>query len=152
MTESPPSDTPALVQTLWDIEQIKQLKSRYFRAVDGRDWDLFRSLFAPGATFDMDGLSDEARTSIDAFVARADSLLEPGVSVHQGHMPEISVDGDTASGIWSMFDYVEQRNADGTIRRVIHGYGHYHETYRRLPDRGWVIATWKLTRIRVDVV
>ena len=41
------SDTPhqVTVQMLWDIEQIKQLKARYFRLLDAKDWDAFAELF-----------------------------------------------------------------------------------------------------------
>jgi hypothetical protein len=31
----------------------------------------------------------------------------------------------------------------------LHGYGHYHETYRKT-DGGWRIASTKLTRLRSD--
>jgi hypothetical protein len=31
----------------------------------------------------------------------------------------------------------------------VHRQGHYHETYR-LVDSCWRIASWKLTRLRVD--
>jgi len=33
------------VQMLWDVEQIKQLKARYFRLLDTKDWDGFADLF-----------------------------------------------------------------------------------------------------------
>ncbi len=60
-------------------------------------------------------------------------------------MPEITLTGPgTASGIWSMEDIVEF--PDGT---VLQGYGHYHETYRKV-DGEWRIATLHLTRLRMD--
>ena len=34
-----------VVEQLWDIEQIKQLKARYFRYIDSKDWDSFAQLF-----------------------------------------------------------------------------------------------------------
>ena len=40
--------------------------------------------------------------------------------------------------------------AKGSPIRDMHGYGHYRETYERLPQ-GWRIKTSKLTRIRVDI-
>ncbi len=39
------SETWIHAAMLWEIEQIKQLKARYFRGVDAEDWDLFRSVF-----------------------------------------------------------------------------------------------------------
>jgi hypothetical protein len=32
----------------------------------------------------------------------------------------------------------------------LHGYGHYHETYRKEADGEWRIATLDLTRLRLD--
>jgi hypothetical protein len=34
-----------LAEKLWDIEQIKQLKARYFRLMDTKDWVAWRDLF-----------------------------------------------------------------------------------------------------------
>jgi hypothetical protein len=38
----------------------------------------------------------------------------------------------------------------GAALKTLHGFGHYHETYRRLED-GWRIQTSTLTRLRVDI-
>ena len=35
-----------------DIEQIKKLKARYFRALDAQDWELYASVFAPDVVVD----------------------------------------------------------------------------------------------------
>jgi hypothetical protein len=37
------------------IEEIKQLKARYFRCMDTKDWDGFTSVFAPEARMDVSG-------------------------------------------------------------------------------------------------
>ena len=34
-----------LAEKLWDIEQIKQLKARYFRLMDTKDWAAWKDLF-----------------------------------------------------------------------------------------------------------
>ena len=39
--------TPS-AERLWDVEQIKQLKARYFRYLDTKDWDAFETLFTDG--------------------------------------------------------------------------------------------------------
>ncbi len=41
----PGAQAPSLVEKLWDIEQIKQLKARYFRLMDTKDWVGWRDLF-----------------------------------------------------------------------------------------------------------
>ncbi len=35
-----------------DIEEIKKLKARYFRALDAQDWELYASVFAPDVVVD----------------------------------------------------------------------------------------------------
>ena len=135
------------VQTLLDIEAIKQLKARYFRHIDGKQWDDLEALFTADARWNVDGGSGHYEWDApDDFIAHVSkSLAAPAVSVHQGHMPEIEVtDATNARGTWAMFDYVD---VPGRPLRV--GYGHYHETYRKESD-GWRIASLELTRIRVD--
>ena len=40
----------ATLEELDAIEQIKQLKARYFRCMDTKDWDGFQAVFAPDAS------------------------------------------------------------------------------------------------------
>ena len=42
-----------LVQRLIDIEAIKQLKARYFRAIDRKEWDELGQVFAPDAVLEV---------------------------------------------------------------------------------------------------
>jgi len=82
----------------------------------------------------------------DAFVTQNAETLGGVVTVHHGHMPEITITTETtATGIWSMEDKLIWR--DGSR---LHGYGHYHETYRKEADGEWRIATLDLTRLRLD--
>jgi hypothetical protein len=81
-----------------------------------------------------------------AFVDSVKAAIGPCTTVHHGHMPEIELTSlDTASGIWAMEDIVEW--PDG---RFLRGYGHYHETYRKI-DGAWKIASLHLTRTRMDM-
>lgn len=155
--------TPGLdpVETLLAIEEIRQLKSRYFQAVDDKDWEAIVEIFTDDAIVDFSG---EGRHHVghhgvvaDAIVAddwkviggRAAARVIAGavrdiVSVHQGHDPQITLTGrDSARGRWSMYDRLEY---DGT--EVMHGYGHYHEEYRRV-NGCWRISALLLTRLRV---
>ncbi|MEL7210720.1 MAG: nuclear transport factor 2 family protein, partial [Actinomycetota bacterium] len=59
--------------------------------------------------------------------------------------PEITVDGDEATGIWAMTDLIVF--PDGTR---LDGAGHYHERYRRVDGR-WLIDRSRLTRLRRDL-
>lgn len=138
-----------LVQRLWDIEQIKQLKARYWRFLDQRDWDGFAGLFTPDCHFRY-GPQDKhfctGPTEITAFVK---SWTDPGITVHHGHAPEITVlSTTTAEGIWALYDHVDSRGSRG--RAKFEGYGHYWESYTKADDGVWRISASRLTRLRVD--
>ena len=129
------------------IEDIKRLKARYYRCMDTKDWDGFRDVFADDGEMDMRAEAGEAglvrgKQAIADFVRGA---VDPVVTAHHGHMPEIEITSPTtATGIWAMED--ELWWPGGTH---MHGWGHYHETYT-LTAEGWRIQTLTLTRLRVD--
>jgi len=142
-------------QRLDAIEEIKQLKARYFRCMDTKDWDGLAEVFAPDAVMDMssemrDGTTEgegitRGNRAIAAFVKGA---VDPVTTVHHGHMPEIEILSATeARGIWAMEDKL--RWPEGSPIRTMHGYGHYHETYEKV-DGAWRIKSTRLTRLRVD--
>jgi uncharacterized protein (TIGR02246 family) len=131
------------------IEAIKQLKARYFRCLDSKDWDGFRDVFAPDVTVDTSSDDGNVHQGRDEFLAFLIPVLADVITVHQGHMPEISITSDaTATGIWAMEDYLEF-GAGGPVK-TLHGRGHYHETYVKLNGE-WKIKSTKLTRLRLDV-
>jgi ketosteroid isomerase-like protein len=142
--------TADLVNQLWDIEQIKQLKARYFRLMDTRDWNAWIDVFTDDVAVHIDDPAAEVRCSgRDQMLTLAQGIT-PGISTHHGHTPEIAlVDAEHATGIWAMFDYV-QTPATNEHPLGLQGYGHYHETYRKTDDGQWRIATLRLTRLRVD--
>jgi hypothetical protein len=140
-----------LVQHLYDIEQIKQLKARYFRLMDTKRWDEWADLFTEDCVVWVEDQPDVTYTSRDEFVSSTSSILAEAVTAHHGHMPEITIEppgGDQALGIWAMEDYVQIPTPDGDI--TLRGYGHYHEHYRRGDDGRWRIASLRLERLRVD--
>ena len=129
------------VQRLLDIEAIKQLRGRYSRAVDTKDWDLFAASLADDARLSTEGGVHEGRDAIVAAVSRA---LATATTVHHQHTPEIEITGpDAATGTWAMEDFVDF----GTF--VLRGFGHYVEEYVRTAD-GWQIKSSTLIRLRVD--
>jgi uncharacterized protein (TIGR02246 family) len=140
------------VERLDAIEQIKALKARYFRCMDTKDWGGFADQFAPDAVMDMSGevpAGDGITRGNHAIAAFVRDAVDPVVTVHHGHMPEIEVTSlTTARGIWAMEDKL--RWPDGAPIRTLHGYGHYHETYEKIDGR-WLIKTLTLTRLRLDV-
>ena len=140
------------LERLQAIEDIRNLKARYFRLMDTKQWDALVDVF----TVDMKVLSPNGDIWMDggpAFAASLRNSLENSVSVHQGFMGEIDIlDSDNARGIWSMQDVIEweDRHPREGWKSIV-GRGHYHETYRRL-DGLWRIATLTLTRLSLDVV
>jgi hypothetical protein len=139
---------------LSEVEQIKQLKARYFRFMDTKQWQEWRSLFTDDMKYWRDATREPSSAepvteSGDAFVAMVSKNLQGAITVHHGHMPEIELTGErTARGIWAMEDLVDNP-AQG---RAIRGYGHYHEEYEKGDDGRWRIKRMRLTRIRVDPV
>ena len=133
------------IDTWMEIEEIKKLKARYFRTMDLKLWDEFAEVFTEDATFEMGRKRDFRRHGRDEIVGWISSLFAEGTSVHHGHMPEIEITSSTtASGIWSMFDYLRLPS------RTLYGYGHYHEEYVK-EDGRWKIRSIWLTRLRTDV-
>jgi uncharacterized protein (TIGR02246 family) len=130
---------------LWHLEQIRQLKARYFRAVDTKDWALLETVFTEDAVLEVAGGRREGRAEILTVMS---TRLAPLVTVHHGHMPELTITGpDTATGVWAMFDLLVGPVGDGTASRR-EGYGHYHERYLLL-DGVWRIEHLRLVRIEV---
>ena len=131
-----------------DIEAIKQLKARYFRHMDRKDWDAWGEVFAEDAVLEVPEV-DMVLTGRAEIVASVSGSLVGTQTVHHGHMPEIELTGDTATGIWAMADYVEWPQPEGEARVGLRGYGHYVEEYVR-QDGEWRIARSRLERLRVD--
>jgi hypothetical protein len=147
------SDTPhqVTVQMLWDIEQIKQLKARYFRLLDAKDWDAFAELFTD-CEHHLPSGSAKPIVRNEEYFADLKVQLGRGVTTHHGHMPEITLLGDReAEGIWAMFDYVQVEPRTGSPVNI-QSYGHYHETYRKGDDGAWRISSKRNVRQRLDIV
>ena len=151
---------PDALTRLLAIEDIRALKSRYFNAVDTKDWPAIVEVFTEDAVVDFSG---ECQYHVGHHGVTAEGInladwkviggqktarviagaVGEIVAVHQGHDPQINVlSTDRATGRWTLYDRLEYGP------EVMHGYGHYDETYR-LVDGRWRIATLTLTRLRV---
>jgi hypothetical protein len=133
---------------LVEIEALKQLKARYCRLLDAKDWQAWREIFADDFISDTSKAGGKFIEGADEFVAFTRSKLkrQSQATAHQVHAPELELtSGSTARGIWALEDVV--RLAPGINLR---GYGHYHETYEKIGAQ-WVIKSSTLTRLREDV-
>ena len=141
-------------QQLQDIEEIRQLKARYFRLMDLQQWEEWQHCFTEDVSA-FYGRSIRRRPDLPsdigcegraALVKGVSGLLGEGKSIHQGFMPEIQLTSTTtAKGIWSMFDWVWIPTCQ------YRGWGHYYEDY--VKENGvWKIKKIKLTRVHVEEV
>ena len=122
------------------LEEIRQVKHRYLRCVDLKLWDEIEDAFAVDATaeYGTPALGDPIRLAgRDAIVGFLRDKLGPEIiTTHFGTQPEITVDGDTASGTWAFQDTVIATE----FRVVITGAAFYEDRYARGDDGKWRIA------------
>lgn len=143
------------LEKLLAIEDIKQLKARYFRFVDTQNWPALRALLAddavlvhsmPATDSPADGgPAPETKTGADVIITFISTALENARSVHKGYMPEITIYSDSeAAGIWAMSDKVYWPD------KVLKGNGHYHETYRKRNGK-WIFQTISIRRMHREI-
>ncbi|NYG59040.1 hypothetical protein BJ980_001963 [Nocardioides daedukensis] len=114
-------------------EEIKKLKYRYLRCLDGKDWAGFEACFVPDATGAYAGLEFSDREALVAYMRK--NMTEKMVTLHQVHHPEIDVDGDEATGRW----YLQDKVIVEEYAFILEGAAFYADRYVRTED-GWRIA------------
>lgn len=127
---------------------IANLKARYCAAADlsASDADHARRLFAD--IFADDFLGDygagllESPQAITDYLCTAISANSEWM-IHMLHSPCIDVNGDRATGDWTVLGYMKRR-ATGAIDTVI---GRYSDIFR-LTAQGWRIARVTFTRLQ----
>ena len=122
------SDSPA------DKHAIEQLKFRYLRALDTKDWETFADTLVDDVVGDYgERLHFTNRTELVDYMR---SSVGPGViTEHRVTHPEITVDGDEATARW----YLQDRVIVAEFNFMLIGAAFYHDTYRRTAD-GWKIS------------
>ena len=123
---------------LEEIEAIRQLKYRYFRALDMKDWDALADTLTDDATtaYDSGRYAFEGRASILEFLRGA--LGSPRIiSMHHGHHPEIELTGDGAArGTW----YLEDKVLFLDAKSVLRGAAFYTDEYAKVGGQ-WKIRS-----------
>lgn len=120
---------------------IMELKHRYVRSVDLRDWDGLAATLAPEmtASYRPDLVTDGAEALVEELRTR---LGPHRITVHQLGHPSIEIDGDRATATWTMSD----RTICTDIGYVVQGASVSHDSYRRDPERGWLVASIRYDR------
>ena len=86
-------------KVLADIESIKQLKARYCRFLDTKDWVAWRGIFTDDFVSDTSEAGGKVIAGADDFVAFVrKNLARPSQpTAHQVHTPEIEVTSATTA-------------------------------------------------------
>ena len=122
-----------------DLEDIKRVKYRYLRTLDTKKWDEYAATMTEDVTGDYgSSAGQELRfTDRDSLVEYMRSSLPSAViTEHRVAHPEISIDGDEATGIW----YLQDRVIVPEFDFMLIGAAFYHDRYRRTAD-GWKISS-----------
>lgn len=130
-----------------DWLDICNLKARYCRLLDTKQWADFAALFAEDFELDVTEASGGKLPVIrgrDQALAAVRASIEAAKTAHQVHSPEIVVEGDGGRAIWAMQDRVIWPD-----RPALTGFGHYHETYVR-SGGAWRIRSSRLTRLMME--
>jgi len=140
------------------IEEIRQLKARYFRCVDTKDWDCWRAVFAPDFTIRNSPGKVRGPEGMVQLV-QENGLFDRVKSVHHGHMPEIEIlSPTTARGIWAAdfmhyYPLGEPFKTTGKEQVALgkgeHVYAYYHDVYVKLNGR-WRIQSMEMKQLRQD--
>ena len=91
------------LQQLSDLEEIRQLKHRYFRCIDTGNEAELAEILAEDVTIDYRGGGYRVQVSGKADMINfiASSFNSDVVAMHHGHSPEIRFTGpDPATGTW----------------------------------------------------
>ncbi|GIP26148.1 bile-acid 7-alpha-dehydratase [Paenibacillus sp. J23TS9] len=141
------------IEKLEIIEEISNLKARYARFADEKRWDDLAQLFTPDGSmefFDVAGNLTSKRQGREEIQDTIGGNVGSAQPIHHLFSREIEVISPTnARAIWAMEDLIIFPEGDTAKYQMMHGFGHYHETYVNV-DGKWFINTVKLTRTRME--
>lgn len=126
------------------IEEIKQVKYRYLRALDTKHWGDFAETLTDDVVGDYgSSLGKELHfTSRSELVEFMRSAMPAGIiTEHHVSHPEITVDGDTGQAIW----YLQDRVIVPEYNFMLFGAAFYSDSYRHTHD-GWKISSTGYSR------
>ena len=109
------------LQQIKDVQAIKELKSKYFQALDTKNWDELETTMAPD--------------------------IETEITLHQGHNPQVWFESDTvAYGKWYLEDRLIFAKGDPYEGLQVEGSAIYTDKYVKI-DGEWLIQDIGYIRI-----
>ena len=135
------------VQVLKDIEAIKALKSRYFRALDTKDWDALEKTLHPDieTAYSNGKLVFHGPKEVTNYFK--ESMPTTEITLHQGHNPEITIESDTtATGKWYLQDILIFADGNPYEGLQIEGSAIYTDKYVKV-DGQWLILETGYLRV-----
>jgi 3-phenylpropionate/cinnamic acid dioxygenase small subunit len=134
------SDIAGRLQRLVDRADIEDLLSRYARACDTKDWELYRAVFTPDAVIDYTKAYG-VRGPVPEVSSWMAKLMTPDYVPETQHMlanVEITIDGDNASAHAYYINPDVRSDGAGGFGLLLNG-GYYTARVCRGPE-GWRIA------------
>lgn len=135
------------------VEEIRQLKARYIRCMDTKDWVCWEGVFAPDFSFKGSDIHS-SKEMIEA--THRSGLFDRVKTVSHAYTPELEIlSPTTARGTWAC-DFLHYWPAgtgkvDG--KELVapghwnHTDGYYHDTYVKIGGR-WFIQSEEIQTIR----
>jgi|GEM_PF-567230 hypothetical protein len=130
-------------ERLLAIEEVKNLRARYCRAIDTKDWNLLRSTLAPDVRLDLPSLRERGGLDgADAFVELVSTWFATTPSLHANYLPEIEIASpSSATGVWQQQHFLPHRYQAEVHHG--HGYGYSHDSYEKIEGR-WFMKSVRL--------
>lgn len=120
------------IRQISDELEIAALLNRYARAVDSKDWQLYRSVFIDGAHIDYSSAGAIAGIRDDVADWLAQGFATIPMSMHYITNIESRIDGDTAHVRAMFYNPMQLPGMTG----LSYCGGYYHHELVRTPD-GW---------------
>ena len=138
------------IDRLLAIEEIRNLKHKYFRAIDMADYELLSTIFTDDITVDYRGGTYrwQASGKDEIITSMKYSFHDQTCAMHTGHHPEIEIiDGKNASGLWYLHDIFYNFNEN----IITQGTALYKDKYV-YQDSKWLIQFSEYDRISESIV
>lgn len=138
------------INRLLAIEEIRNLKHKYFRAIDMADYELLSTIFTDDITVDYRGGTYRWQASgrDEIITSMKYSFHDQTCAMHTGHHPEIEIiDSNNAEGLWYLHDIFYNFNEN----IITQGTALYKDKYV-YQDSKWLIQFSEYDRISESIV